>query len=407
MERLIEFSFFMMLLMAPINLPAFYFFFSATTLLALLQYRLELIQFITTDRLFLVLVGINTLFLFMPLEISSQSLRVWGKFSFIFVLLPVLKFLSERSSLNWATVYLVGATCSSFIYILEKMIPVVPKLSYGDMSAAGIAGSLFVLCIAGHISKTKSLGVQALILIIFLNYLAAHSLLLSVASTVAMYFICLTAILYIVTQSEKSPLIQALVHFFALLSLEKRGPLLGAIAGVMTLLGLLRARITILLFAVAIIGVLLTPNLRHRFSELLDYQKALSDPRVEMWKTGLEIARSNPLGIGYGKADILREIMSERFSNFKHFHSNYVNILVENGFSGLIVFVVFLGYIILKAAPPTRALFLYLAVTGLFESNYIDSEFLINFCIIATLSTRLSPRNDEYPGREKIGYNNV
>lgn len=394
----------MTLLSAPINLPAFYFFFTGLAMLCFFRYRSEFIKFVVTDRLFTGLLALNTALLVLPLEFSSQALKVWGKFLFIFLIPPLIRFLIPRLQIDYLATYLIGSVCASFIYILEKTIPIVPKLSYGDVSAAGIVGFLFILCISHHIQKQRLVYIYLLMFVVALKYLAVLSVAFAGLATLIVYCLCLCGILFTVNKSTGYGAILSSIHLYALLSLDKRGPILGTLISMLALLPKASNRtLPALLLGLFAIGVLMIPTVKSRFSELVSLEKILSDPRTEMWKTGISIALEKPFGVGYGRADILREVMSEKFSSFKHFHSNYVNILVENGFLGFVLFTGFLAYSVLQASGLTKMLAVYLIVTGLFESNYVDSEFMINFFIVLGISLALSQKEDErYSDESKI-----
>ncbi|HMO01627.1 MAG TPA: O-antigen ligase family protein [Oligoflexia bacterium] len=177
----------------------------------------------------------------------------------------------------------------------------------------------------------------------------------------------------------------------------KRGPWLGCAIGISVIL-LKYANRWIFPF---VLSILLTFSLiapiRDRL--LASYQHfQTSGGRETIWKIGTELISDNPLGIGIGNARIIKNLSFDIPDNLKHFHNNFLNILVETGWCGLAAFLCWIYTILAfgfkKGANHPLAFgisgaLLSWQIAGLVEYNFGDSEVLIvAYILIAILSQR-------------------
>ncbi|RIL09435.1 MAG: hypothetical protein DCC75_06530 [Proteobacteria bacterium] len=184
----------------------------------------------------------------------------------------------------------------------------------------------------------------------------------------------------------------------ALLFNLKRGPWLGVLAGACVFF-VLHSRKFIL--PAILLACVVSAALEPVRSRLLDAPKHFYIPggRKVIWEVGTELFSKYPLGIGLGNSPILRNFATEIPPELKHFHSNPINIVVENGWISLMLFYWWI-FCLLKAAwrrsadsgsfIPASAIgcsILSWQVAGLFEYNFGDSEVrFVAFILIAQLA---------------------
>ncbi len=198
--------------------------------------------------------------------------------------------------------------------------------------------------------------------------------------------------------------------FMALILNMKRGPLLGvAFAGGLFCLAyrpkLLFAFIPMLVFPLAFI-----PAIRQRLLDSFDHF-LISGGRYDIWEIGVELAGRYPLGIGYANSRHLQDFSNVIPENLKHFHNNYLNILVEGGMLSLLLYGVFfvslliLGYKTWKKEKLPNDLLLLTSliailswmVAGLVEYSFGDSEvMLIVYFLISYIFLRINNPRETY-----------
>ncbi|MCS6962122.1 MAG: O-antigen ligase family protein [Deltaproteobacteria bacterium] len=322
---------------------------------------------------------------------SSESLRIFAKFLSLSFIIPLFRY--ANFSFSTHVPYFLSCLCVSYVYLGEHLIPFLPKLTYGEVSSGGILGMLVLASVLSFPKIDTRFFIVSFLApaIVFLKDL--HDF-FRVIPVFAFYVFCLFGIFMVITTKSIGSVWCYSLLLASLVGTLKRGPLLGVITALIYHFFEKNSLKKIVYLALAFLGIVfLIPDLRVRFAEAITLSKVAHDQRFLMWKAGVNIALENPLGVGYGKADILREKLPEEFSAYKHFHSNYVNILVENGFIGLVAFIAFLVTAFIKSSPQIRMLVIYFAITGCFESNYIDSEYIINlFLLISILG-----KNSLYP----------
>ncbi len=190
--------------------------------------------------------------------------------------------------------------------------------------------------------------------------------------------------------------VSALIVSVFILNL-KRGPWLGV--AVMTAILLMRKRALYAAFFVSTATLLafLVPPIYERLASSVSHF-FIAGGRSEIWKIGLELISTYPLGIGFDNAGYLREFSVEIPKNLKHFHSNILNILVEGGWLCCYLYLAFVTTLAkeMQQRATTWAtdihsqypLYLGLfasTIAGLVEYNFGDSAVVNLFYIILGL----------------------
>lgn len=170
----------------------------------------------------------------------------------------------------------------------------------------------------------------------------------------------------------------------ALLANLKRGPLLGVfVGGTVFLLFLSRRLARIFVGVAALIAITIEP-IRERIAVSIDHF-FISGGRSTIWRIGGELATKLPTGLGFHNSFMLREFAPEIPPELKHFHNNILNILAENGWLSLGIFLWLIGATVLlcfKDKKDTLRIGVGCAliswqIAGLVEYNFGDSEVLL------------------------------
>ncbi len=182
----------------------------------------------------------------------------------------------------------------------------------------------------------------------------------------------------------------------ALLANLKRGPWIASLlACLFLLLSFRRRQVLPLLVMLILLFAYFDPLLIRLSQSLQDF--FISGGRWSIWQVGLEFTGKFPLGIGFDNSGFLREFSAEIPDSLSHFHNNFLNILVETGWIGLLLYLSWLwnffhlGFlrhtdseIILQLS--TGSALLSWQIAGFFEYNVGDSEvLLVAFLMIALL----------------------
>lgn len=157
-------------------------------------------------------------------------------------------------------------------------------------------------------------------------------------------------------------------HGWLLLSIQSRGALVGGVAGTVALWLQSRRRIWILLVSLPLLAATalfaVQSGLWSRIRESVPGGKTFDSvkERLELWRLAWEITRDHPiLGVGPGNYAELRRASTG--GSAKSAHSNYLSILAELGFVGLLL------YLSLLAVA-----FYFVARTGQFPGNPWQSQ---------------------------------
>ncbi len=218
------------------------------------------------------------------------------------------------------------------------------------------------------------------------------------------------ACLALVTQKKRSrtwiiaTCLALLLIFAALILNMKRGPLLGvAVAGVCLCLAY-RPKLLFVFCPVLILPLVFIESMRERLLHSIDHF-LISGGRYDIWEIGVELAGRYPLGIGFANSRHLQDFSSIIPENLKHFHSNYLNILVEGGVLSLVLFgtfflsLLYLGYQTWTREKLANDLLLLTAlaailawmVAGLVEYSFGDSEvMLIAYIVVGYIFLRIN-----------------
>jgi hypothetical protein len=179
----------------------------------------------------------------------------------------------------------------------------------------------------------------------------------------------------------------------------KRGPLLGVFVGATLFFLLTSRKIARLLFGIGALLLLTIAPLRDRIAASLDHF-FIAGGRSTIWRIGSELAAKFPTGLGFHNSETLRHYAPEIPPELKHFHSNPLNILAENGWLSLTIFIWFVASSIALCFKDRTDTFkvgvgcalLSWQVAGLVEYNFGDSEVLLLVWAILgctfTLATR-------------------
>jgi O-antigen ligase len=188
----------------------------------------------------------------------------------------------------------------------------------------------------------------------------------------------------------------------------KRGPWFGVAVATLFLLSLFARRL-VLPFVLVTVGLFfyLSPVNTRAFHSSADF--FISGGRHEIWDVGTDLAIKFPLGIGFKNGDFLRRFSPNIPPEISHFHSNFLNIIVE---SGLLCAVLFGWWVIrmlrlswkgdrrvpsFVLAIALSASFLSWQLAGLVEYNFGDSEVLLIAYAISGMLVRIVREREDAP----------
>lgn len=125
----------------------------------------------------------------------------------------------------------------------------------------------------------------------------------------------------------------------------KRGPWFGVFVGLVTVGLMLKPRLALKTVILSILAAVGLPPVRERlFNFAADF--TISGGRERMWELGIEIVQRFPLGVGLRNASFMRTLDPYLPVGHQHLHNNFLNILVEVGYLGFIVYIWWLVAII-------------------------------------------------------------
>jgi len=125
--------------------------------------------------------------------------------------------------------------------------------------------------------------------------------------------------------------------FAALLVNLKRGPWLGVFVELLVLGYLLSKRLLFWSVIISFVLLLSFSPARTRMANLNEHF-SIEGGRKEMWELGEEIAQRFPLGLGTNNARYMRELDPNIPQTHRHMHNNFLNVLVETGWIGLLTY---------------------------------------------------------------------
>ena len=177
----------------------------------------------------------------------------------------------------------------------------------------------------------------------------------------------------------------------------KRGPWLGVGSVVLYLLFRWRPKLTLPSLFLIIALAMSIPQIRNR---ILEGQRdfSIAGGRKIMWQIGGELSMQYPMGIGYGNSRELRSFSYEIPPQHRHFHNNLLNIAVETGWPGILIFITWIGTILRHVGSLEGFPLAILSnqIAGLVEYNFGDSEILmiLFICLGIYLGEREKPEDN-------------
>jgi O-antigen ligase len=154
---------------------------------------------------------------------------------------------------------------------------------------------------------------------------------------------------------------------------------------------------------IPLVGILLmlvvfsvyTP-VRTRIQMILTYESGVDSIRTELWRICPMIIKNHPWGVGINNAPTIMHRYSSKLDNFKDFHNNFAHILVEQGYPGILAFLLLIvtiptyciqTFLLLRRNKSERiwvyfaygvfAIFIAYLCNGLVVYNFGDSENLM------------------------------
>lgn len=156
------------------------------------------------------------------------------------------------------------------------------------------------------------------------------------------------------------------------------------------------------LVAAVVVVAILMPPVRQRLASIREQFDVMSGSRATMWMhVAPEMIRQHPWGVGYGAVshDMMREYSWRIEPGRDHLHSNVLQVLVETGWLGLAVYLLWMtkavldgfGFVRLApaASPVEQAgafclvlMLCGLLLNGIVEYNFGDTEILVLYGVV-------------------------
>lgn len=365
---------------------------------------------------------ISALFCFFGFS-PTRSLRVLGSLAFFGLTIPATAAAVGRHKVRTLFVWLLmGQAISALLAVLYSRFPMaVPRLNGGAVTSSGqMAMGIVLLCglILIDLPKLSLSRKNSLILagISAANFAAVLTLGFA-RTTEIIYFglfcalICGAASAALAWKSKRFALeSQRIWILFATWALPviaavllinlKRGPWAGAMVGIILLLWKLGRRRLVPLIIASALGLFLIQPIRDRIEKSSGHF-SISGGRKAMWSVAGELSTIYPLGIGFKNSVYLSEFSTQIPKQLRHFHNNFLNILVETGWFGLGAFLWWIISCLSTSFAPARLkegdtyrlpLLIGCAViawqtAGLVEYNFGDNEILVLvFALLGALS---------------------
>jgi len=302
---------------------------------------------------------------------------------------------------------LVGQSIASFHTVIEGFLPKnYSQIFLGAVTESGqlaltvvvAAGlSLYLFCKEDDPKISKFIPIGAVLntsLFCFISFfgkqianilflLSFFVLLLSVSYSVFLAFKDRNQKIQIILTTIILPLL-----FSALLINLKRGPWFGVCFAAILLLAKYYRKLVLPAIALIVTTIFAITPIHDRLKESYN-DFFIAGGRSIMWQIGLEMAAKYPLGIGFNNSSILQKFDPEIPVMHKHFHNNFLNILVETGWLGFLIFIWWI-FSLIKAGTKTdlpfpESFLLYSIMlslvswqaAGLVEYNFGDSEVML------------------------------
>ncbi len=433
----------------PLKLAIAYIFLIPTILLWLCThwpFRIEL--FSRIERAFMFFLG--AVILSSALGVDPQrSFRALPSLVFFFFAVPFFSdIFREKQSFRCIAWLLIGQAIAAFHSVLQAAFPEQIRGFFlgsvtesGQLSLTAILALGLILCVSDAPRDLLSnryfancrvlpsklfLGLLHLGILLFLGF---HST-FTVSSIFIIFMICISTALivfHIAPLLYKAPreqiwfqqFVDALVTsitpllFMALLVNLKRGPWFGVALAVALLLWFFRRKFVVPAVFVGLILFATVTPIRERLLKSSEHF-FIQGGRNAIWDVGIELLERYPLGIGFDNSLFLRMYSPDIPMQLRHFHNNLLNIVVENGWVALSLYLWWLAAIFAiswrRNAYGQRSTFLATIgcailswqLAGIVEYNFGDSEvvlvaYLITGLLVAHSSTEDSKTYQSTP----------
>lgn len=176
-----------------------------------------------------------------------------------------------------------------------------------------------------------------------------------------------------------------LTSLLALFCNLKRGPWMGVLIGLVIFFTSFNPLYLIILVPLFVLPFFIWETLQTRLFDSIEHF-FIQGGRADLWELASNLVLNFPLGIGFNNSEILRNYSQIIPPEHKHFHNNYLNILIEAGWLSLFLFILFFFFLLKSAFQKSSnnviALGLFSAISafliaGLVEYNFGDSEVLM------------------------------
>ena len=185
--------------------------------------------------------------------------------------------------------------------------------------------------------------------------------------------------------------------FTALVVNLKRGPWAGVLIALSVYLFIhARRYVGVVIFCALFLSITVTP-IRERLLSSVDHFYIVGG-RNEIWEIGFELMHRYPIGIGFDSSPFLRQFAEDIPPQHRHFHNNLLNIAVEEGILGLLVYCWWILRIIAVSLTTSSSRpfahvihaigcgVLASALAGAVEYNFGDSEvYFATLCLVGML----------------------
>jgi O-antigen ligase len=330
--------------------------------------------------LFVVIVGVESLYGFNP---SRSFSKLSPLLSSSLLILVARDFCLTYSAKPLVMAIVFGQIVASAYTIASKMIlGVTPELFLGDVTQSGQIAIILPLGLGylGHglLRNNKQILQLAASSVCFALSALLHTW-TSIPLAIVGYMFSRT--------SGRSCSLSFSILTGALLTNLKRGPWLGVSVSIFILLVRFRPKLILPLTLGVVSLILLVPPIRSRLQEGQN-DFFIAGGRSAMWQLASELTLTFPLGIGYGNSKDLRQFSDEIPQGHRHFHNNILNILVETGWMGLAVFIVWLVALLSSLKSKNIVAFsgalavLSNQLAGILEYNFGDTDIRILLFIV-------------------------
>lgn len=372
---------------------------------------------------YLAALAISSLFGLNP----EKSLPNIAAATFMALLVPVYgSIASERTSIVILAALIAGQTIASIDSVFALLnIDLTKKFFVGEVTESGqlamtiptIFGVLYYLTAAAKEEKPRLFSpkhiqeiVSVATVILLLISCSGKTLQLSNRAITVLYtataLVFSSALAYIWLQRKKGcsfptilfssiTLIALPLTLTALIGNLKRGPWAGVMVGLMCYFLTYRPRTIIPVLAIAVFSFMTFSPVRERILSAREHF-FISGGRSEIWDIGAELVTTYPTGIGFRNSAILGKFSTDIPDNLRHFHSNPINIAVESGALGFLLFYWWIARCVIcafrycneKGAHHGIAMGIACALiswqtAGLVEFNAGDSEVLLMAYMLA------------------------